>query len=313
METGSPQSILNGVVLEGASASGKTISGQRLGAVQIRSRHYVEGGVHKWEAPADITIKDCEVRSIHIWGMAENGEGTVWDDLANPYKTSSRLEGHVRRARANAPSNITLENLTLTGGWRLYVGPGVTGTKLLQSRLIGATKRGAIYLGAESGNTTIKDCSFNLKTDPKLIERFTNRFGWMPGIQVISIDGSDHNTIADNRLVCDFEAIHLYRNCGEGGVVRHTTPSYNMIKNNIIEGKRAFIYVGSRNGKGWFPVFNIFGFNPPCNCDRGVQFGSSKSNKDQARFNTIEGNWFSGADMIRSRDWTDNHSNRIYQ
>ena len=292
------------LLLEGATSSGKIISGRTLGAVQIRSRHYIENGVHKWEPAQDITIKDCRVQSVHIWGMAENGEGTIYNGV-NPYKLSSKKLKHNERVRANAPTNITLDNLTLTGGWRLYVGPGVTKTKLINSKLTGPTKRGAVYLDAESGYTTIKDCFFNLKTKPKTLDKFTSWFGWMPGIQVISIDGSDHNLIENNHLICDYDAIHLYRNCGENGVIRHTTPSYNTIKNNNINGKRAYIYVGSRNGKGHFPIFN----NIPCNCDQGFLFGSSKSNKDQARYNIITNNKFDKLNMIRSRNWVDNHSN----
>jgi hypothetical protein len=245
-------------------------------------------------------------------GMARTGEGTVYDEI-NPFKMSSRKIGHTVRARANAPTNITLDNLTITGHW-IYIAPGVTRVNLTNSLLTGIRKRGAIYLDAESGFNVIENNRIEVTTRPKFGAKLTNQLGFLPGIQAVSIDASSHNTIKNNQFTVDHDAIHFYRNCGEGGVIRHTSPSHNTITNNEFRGKNPRIYIGSRGGKGTFPVAN----SAPCRRDEGyLEAGSAESNKDQARYNTVSNNRFYTRkdltldDVIQSKDWEDNSPNLI--
>lgn len=308
------------LVLQGKGSSGVTVDchgGTLAGGISIRSRSYVEDGVRKWEPVTNTTVRNCKVTGgIHVMGMARNAEGTVYNGT-NLYKLSSRLPGHTARARANAPSHITLDNLTITskGGWLVYFAPGVTYSRIVNSELTGVVKRGAIYLDAESAFNIISGNRIDTRTEPRWVLKLTNWLGFPPGIQAISIDGSSHNTISGNRISnLSHAAIHFYRNCGEGGVIRHATPSYNTITNNDFRGKKPVIYLGSRNGRGWFPIFN----NYPCNLDEGyLDAGSAKSNKDHARHNIVTDNRFHTRtgltldDMIKSKYWEDNSPNFI--
>ena len=310
------------LVLKGRASSGVTVDchgGTLAGGVSIRSRSYVENGVRKWEPVTNTTVRNCKVTGgIHVMGMARNAEGTVYNGT-NFYKISSRLPGHTARARANAPSHITLENLVITsmGGWPVYFAPGVTYSRLVNSELTGTVKRGAIYLDAESAFNIISGNRIDTRAEPRWVLRLTNWLGFPPGIQAISIDGSSHNTISGNRISnLSNAAIHLYRNCGEGGVIRHATPSYNTITNNDFRGSRPAIHLGSRDGRGWLPIFNTY----PCDLDEGhLDAGSAKSNKDHARHNIVTHNRFHSRagltldDLIRSENREGHSQNFIDQ
>jgi len=84
--------------------------------------------------------------------------------------------------------------------------------------------------------------------------------------------------------------IYLYRNCGEGGTVRHQSPQQNLIEKNTfnLQGLNRGhwgIWIGSRNGNRNY-----------CEHDAGYPFGSSVDNGDFANNNTIRNNKFSGSD-----------------
>ena len=98
------------------------------------------------------------------------------------------------------------------------------------------------------------------------------------------MDGSAENVISGNTFRVAWQGgIHLYRNCGEGGTIRHQTPS-----RNVITGNR-FIYdvplhlpaidVGSREGRRLY-----------CGEDDGYPFGSSLDDGDGATDNVVDGN-----------------------
>ena len=249
----------------------------------IRSLYMGDG---KWRQTKNVTVRNCKIAGmVHIIGMARNAEGTEYDGI-NYYKLSARRAGHTERARANAPTDITLDNLTLTRGW-FYLAPGVTHVRLTNSRLIGVRERGAIYFDAESAFNVIEGNTFAVTTKPRWNMKFANWLGLPPGIQAISIDGSSYNTITNNQFHVDYDAIHLYRNCGENGIIRHATPSYNTITNNDFRGRHPVIDVGSRYGRGWYPLFRY-----PCGLDDGYNFGSSKSDEDNAGHNIVRGKRF---------------------
>lgn len=261
----------NGAVLDGGPS---TVNFGR-DMVEIHSEKV---GPDSWQRPRDVTVRDCRiVGSVRIWGMAKNGEGA---DL----RASSRQEGHVSRARSNAPTRITLEDLTITGVSRipLYIAPGVTYTTLLNSEIRGDSASVALYLDAESSQNTFRN---------NYIHPTTTR-------ELIAVDGSSYNRFIDNWFSSlSRGGIYLYRNCGEGGTIRHSTPSNNEIINNVFyynkyTGSNPAVFLGARNGNRSY-----------CGEDAGYPYGSSVSNLDFARYNAVMQNQIykrSISDMIRA-------------
>lgn len=236
--------------------------------IRVLSQKTVKNGETIWARPSDVTIKNCTVQgSVRIYGMATNGEGA---DL----RASSVSEGHTERAQRAAPTRITLDKIKIIGSSRipLYISPGVTYVALTNSNIQGRSSSVAIYLDAESGYNLIKNNSIHTDTDKR---------------ELIAVDGSANNKIIGNRLSSlDKGGIYLYRNCGEGGTVRHQSPTDNHIINNIFyynkyNGSNPAVWVASRNGNRNY-----------CNADNGYPFGSSANNNDLAHRNVIAQNQF---------------------
>ena len=139
----------------------------------------------------------------------------------------------------------------------------------------------ALYLDAESGQNTVRG----------------NTFAAALGREVIAVDGSADNRIENNRIErMPLGGIYLYRNCGEGGTVRHQTPHGNVIGGNWFDtralGWRSFgVWLGSRNGRSGYR-----------NDDAGYPFGSSVDNRDFADGNTVTNNTFVPASSRAVRD-----------
>lgn len=243
-----------------------------------------------WTRPQNVTIKNCKINgSVRILGMGSNGE-------ASAVKKSSRQEAtnsqHVQRVRKNAPKNIVFDNITITGLGRnpFYVAPGVTYTTLINSEIKGKSSKVGIYLDAESGFNTIKNNYIHVNTaeDNWGELPFVKNRGWPQ----IAIDGSSYNHIINNRISSlNNGGIYFYRNCGEGGTIRHSPPEHNVIINNSFfyknyKGRKPAIYLGSRD----------YGFKENtlghCDADAGRPYGSSASDKDYARYNVIMQNQF---------------------
>ena len=276
LQLGPGDVVTKRLLLEGSAARGVQIDcgGGRIGrpeaeprfpnfTLEIRSRRPPAGGA-EWDRPTDIAIRNCTVAGpIRIWGMAINGQGEA-------LKLSSRALGHTERAQAAAPTRIAIEGSTLeaSGATPLYVGPGVTGVSLTKSRVVGRSGSIAVYLDAESAGNTIAGNSFDIAT----------------GREVIAVDGSARNRIIDNRFSIGWRGgIFLYRNCGEGGTIRHQTPSFNTITGNRFDYgfplHAPAISVGSR--EGW----RLY-----CGEDAGYPFGSSADDGDHATDNVVENN-----------------------
>lgn len=273
------EAILRRVLLEGAAASGVTLDcdGGTIGApsprppfwrfaLEIRSRPLPPGpdGAPRWERPSGVTVRGCTIYgSTRIWGMGLNGQGEA-------VKASSHALGHTERAQAAAPTRVAItdSNLVALGSIPLYVAPGATAVSLLRSRVSGTSSSVAVYLDAESGRNAIEGNTFDVET----------------GRELVAVDGSAFNRIVDNAFVLrNRGGIHLYRNCGEGGTVRHQTPSDNVITGNTFRRTGwlpvSSIVVGSRGGLGLF-----------CAEDDGYPFGSSADDGDHAERNVVEGN-----------------------
>lgn len=270
--------ITKRLIFQGAASSGVTLrcNGARLdGAagtvnagkdmIEIRSRKVTDGGVTTWEPVEGVTIHGCDVTgSVRIWGMGTNGQGA---DLLLP----SRDAGYVDLVRGNAPRNILVDHVTIRGTGRnpFYVAPGVSGVTLRDSEITGTSAGGAIYLDAEStGNTFLRN-----RIHPVTQSR-----------ELVSIDASSHNRFLENWFSSlGNGGIYLYRNCGEGGVIRHTAPQHNVIVNNGFyysqyAGSSPAVFIGSRNAVSGVSF---------CDADDGSPLGSSASDLDYARHNVV--------------------------
>ena len=256
--------------LEGSEENGRVIDLQggwlnegKLTEVVICSQETEKG----WDVPEKITVRNGKLRgSIRIFGLGVNGE-------APKVRESSHREGHTERAQAAAPRGILLEDLEIEADHRipLYLGPGVTGVTVRNCTFTGWSASTTVYLDAESGGNRMENCTFDVRS----------------GREVMAIDGSATNTIVGNRFLrAGYGGIYLYRNCGEGGTVRHQTPQGNVIENNFFDLKDLRsgsygIWLGSRQGRRSY-----------CEDDAGYPFGSSVDNRDFADHNTVQRNFF---------------------
>ncbi|MDP4021276.1 right-handed parallel beta-helix repeat-containing protein [Methylobacterium sp. NEAU 140] len=262
------------ILLEGSRASGVTLDcdGATIGpgpgagllafAVEVRSRPPA-GRSGRWDRPEDVTIQNCTILGhVRVWGMGLNGQGEA-------VRLSSHGPGHTERAQDAAPARVTLRDSTITafGHIPVYLGPGVTGFTLRDSRLDGRSESTAIYLDAESADNAILD----------------NDIATATGREIVAVDGSARNRITGNRVALGGrDGVHLYRNCGEGGTVRHQTPSDNTVTGNTFRGGGFLGRPVVVNARGGWRLY--------CGQDAGYPFGSSIDDADNATGNTVEPN-----------------------
>lgn len=265
------QAIVRPVLIEGGEASGAGLdcAGGAVGrpdapvttrtpSIAIWSRRVA---ADRWSRPTDIRIARCLIHgSVRVWGMGADGG---YDDL----RASSRTADHTAAAQAAAPSDITLEAVVIrgTGSIPLYVGPGVTRLSLTRSTLEGRSVGTALYLDAESGYHRIEGNLFRTRTEREMI----------------AIDGSARNRLVGNRFELGGRpGVFLYRNCGERGVIRHQTPSYNVITDNVFSGasrlRPRLIVENARQGRRRY-----------CSADKGYPWGSSIDDSDNASENVV--------------------------
>lgn len=243
------------------------ITSQQQANQHQTNQHQTNQHESVWQVPHHITIKNAQIiGSLRIHGMAANGEGEY-------LRNSSHEAGHTERAQQAAPHHIILDNLTLIGGEHnmMYFAPGVQYVSLKNSHFEGKTDGLALYLDAESGHHVIENNVFQIQTKSR---------------ELLAIDGSAYNQIRHNQFIEPRHgAIYLYRNCGEGGTVRHQTASYNQLTDNRFvitrRSKWPLIWIGSRNGRRSY-----------CDADQGYQFGSSLNDADLAQHNVVSGNQF---------------------
>ncbi len=250
-------------------------NGHHVGHVEVLSP-YSNGG---WTQTRDVRLRNGRAKSIRVWGMSKTAEGMKRHGV-NHLKQSSRMLGHKERTQATAPTGVAIEAMHITGAGLIptYFSPGVTHCSMIGCKIDGMSRKQGLYLDAESEFNVIMDNDFSeLVVNPLCPERFTNLIGYPPGQPTIAIDGSARNIIRRNIL----DSVWLYRNCGEGGVIRHQTPQ----ENEIIDNQVRDIYLGSRYGRGWLPLLPW-----PCRCERGYPFGSSLSNLDYAHHNIVRDN-----------------------
>lgn len=238
-------------------------------SIIIRSNQTTGTRRSSWRAPDNVTVSNCTVNgSIRIYGLGENGQ-------SENVKESGYSRDHTYNAQAAAPRKINLDHLRIKANGRipLYVSPGVTFLTLSNSTITGKSDSTAIYLDAESANNTIKNNLFELSTKSR---------------EMIAIDGSANNEIVNNEFNnISHGGIYVYRNCGEGGAIRHQKPQHNLIEGNTFSfhssKAKPAVWLGQRMGKQKY-----------CSADRGYVFGSSISNADFADNNTVVNNKMEG-------------------
>ncbi|MCG5477713.1 right-handed parallel beta-helix repeat-containing protein [Sinorhizobium alkalisoli] len=291
--------ITHPVVFEGSAASGSVLdcggglldvsagqSRKEKTAIAVRSRKSAAGA---WDAPSSVTIRNCRIKGfVRLYGLGENANGETM-------KLSSRNRDHTAFAQASAPRNVRLENVTFDApdGIPFYVGPGVTNAALVNSKVNGRSTAVAVYLDAESANNTISNNVFGLTTEKR---------------ELIAIDGSAGNRITNNTFEhTDNGGVFVYRNCGEGGVIRHQKPQFNQIVGNTFRYRSSFlarpaVWLNSRNGSSSY-----------CFKDPAYPFGSSASNLDFAENNVVRNNRLDGgsASLIRNDDPSNEVSGNI--
>jgi hypothetical protein len=244
--------------------------------IQINSLQDEQG---KWSVPHNITIRNCRVYgSIRIMGLGPNAE-------ADAVRQSSLNRNHTDVAQDAAPSNIVLDNLTIIadGPMPVYIAPGVTRVTLSHSTVRGFTKGSAVYLDAETAHNVISGNRFEVTTKSR---------------EVLAVDGSAHNVIEKNSFANPAHGgIYLFRNCGEGGTIRHQTPQHNKIADNTfvyqdLPHPKPAVWLNARE-----PWQNFY-----CNDDPPAPFGSGADNHSFADFNTVTNNQIVGGDATLIRD-----------
>ncbi len=301
------QVVKKRLILEGAAASGVTVDcgfavleGGRgtpndgKDMIEIRST----GSGDSWSRPVGVTVRNCHITgSMRIYGRGTNGEAAA-------VRESSRRDlNHPARLQASAPTNIRLEKMFITATERtpLYLAPGVTFVTLIDSELMGNASRTAIYLDAESAFNTFRNNSIHVTIYDE----------WFPGFSrlgpQVSIDTSRNNVFFNNRFSALVGGgIYTFRNCGEGGTIRHGSSSSNHIINNSFYyntygGGNPSVLLGARGE--WYRNLGI----GHCDDDEdaAIKVGSALSNDDYSRHNVVMQNQIyklSTSLMIREGD-----------
>jgi parallel beta-helix repeat protein len=248
--------------------------------INCEGREFNDGKVTEIRISAsNVTINNCKINgSIRTVGLGMNGEDEA-------VKESSHSEGHTERLQKAAPSYVQITNSEIKSYNRIpvYFGPGTTRSSLIKTKITGTTDSVVVYLDAESGYNIINDNTFDVSGNFTL-RQFRIR-------EVIAVDGSANNYITNNNFeTATGGGIYLYRNCGEGGTVRHQAPQGNIIDDNVFNLNGLIInnygiWLGARNGNRFY-----------CNADDGYQFGSSKDDGDFADNNSLGRNKFVGSD-----------------
>jgi hypothetical protein len=222
-----------------------------------------------WKYPENIVFRNWKINgALRVLGVGPSSDtGLV--------KTSSQSLGHTKRMREAAPRNIVLENLSIVTDEKIPVvfGPGVHKTVFRNSMIAGQSRSVAMYIDAESGDNIIENNIFNMTASR----------------EVIALDGSARNLLRHNLfLKMEKGGVHIYRNSGERGVVRHQEPRQNRIIENY------FNVIGIRSGRAVF-LGSRNGTNPNYRHDDAqFNFGSGASNRDYAQENAVLRNIVSG-------------------
>ncbi|AJQ97347.1 hypothetical protein [Gynuella sunshinyii] len=251
-----------------------------------------------YSVPENIVIKNCTIPSIRIIGMGKNGQSK---DVVE----SSRLGvEHVKRVRDSAPHGIVFDNITIAANEEtpFYIGPGVHYVTMQNSHFTGKSKNVVLYLDVDSYRNSFLNNIF--ETDTTNIVEIANTVKvYDKSRELVAIDGSSFNIFRGNYFAyLEAGGIYLYRNCGEGGAVRYSSPSFNLIENNRFyynhyDGDKPGIFIGSRQG----PTLLVLDCSAD-NVGNPPLAGSVTSNRDQAMYNVVRNNKFKKEVRIINND-----------
>ncbi|MCH8500536.1 MAG: right-handed parallel beta-helix repeat-containing protein [Aliidiomarina sp.] len=230
--------------------------------------------ISRWTPPKNITFTNCKFNSIvSVMGVSATPHSQSLSPMAShDLRHSSYSFYHAERVRFYSPKNVSFINSTFdVDGTKLYLSPGSQEVNVIGSIFKGNSDEVSIYIDAESTANKIESNYF-IDNNPT-------------GRETIAIDGASYNIIKNNVFANSSRGgIFLYRNCGEGGAVRHETPSFNIIESNYFyndSSSTPVIWIASRNGNRNY-----------CNADSGYPFGSSISDLDLAENNVVSSNLF---------------------
>lgn len=229
--------ITKRVIIKGSSASGTTIDcrGKTLhDSIRIEPEFKLVDGKHVFYRPENITVKNCIIKNGFRLRSTDSSQ-----NVSYPLRESSRLTDHVENLQKSSPTKITFENVDVWGGGSvaIYIEPGATNFTLRNSRVYGSTKDVAMYLGIEGKGHVIEGNDFHIYSTKR---------------EIIAVDGVKNSIIKNNTFhYVRHGGVFLYRNCGEKGIIRHQTPTDNVITGNTFYLKEKFtapaIWVSSRN------------------------------------------------------------------
>jgi len=237
----------------------------------------VNNGDGTWSQPWAVTIQNCVVEgSIRVNGG---------DDSAAAYTQ----EGYTAVAQGTAPGQINFVGITqivdrANTNDAFYLGPGVIYSNLTDSELKGSVTGVPIYVTHESKGNFFARNYIHVVTDDR---------------EQVALDGSAENEFRANRFsALNHGGIFIYRNCGEGGVIRHQKPLSNRIVNNLFyydrfDGSVPAVWVGSRMRSFGGSLFNAKDY---CGLDAGYPFGSSNDDTDNAAYTVVAQNQIQSPD-----------------
>lgn len=185
-----------------------------------------------WSAPHNIEVRGCETAGFRVSGIKTVGESHS-DDM----RYSSYFENHTQNSQDSAPKYINFvgNTINVSGPTAVYFDMGVTQVNFKNNILNGVTENVVMYLDAESAFITVENNIFNINSILPSKGDTSSRMR-----ETIAIDGSANNKILNNKFIGrNLGSIHIYRNCGEKGLVRHQLPQGNLIKGNEFKGSVA--------------------------------------------------------------------------
>jgi hypothetical protein len=206
---------------------------------------------------------------------------------------SHQAQGYVAGIREAAPTHVIVSDTTIVGTrvngvcqTPLFIGPGVNWSQFVRVEISGCSDSVMVYLDAESTRNKFVDISIDARGASR---------------EAIAVDASSHNTFKRMTIVHELGGMFFYRNSGEAGVTRVTTPSFNLGEHmvfrggaNGLNGKDAYpsLWFSSRNGDRCY--------SPD---DDGYAVGSSKSGGLGSNMDHSRGNVFVNALDIGPGGW----------
>ena len=192
----------------------------------------------------------------------------------------TRSQTYVREVRAAAPAHTIIQDTQIIGVPNangncvtpLYIGTGATYTLVRDVEISGCSGSVMVYIESESYGSKFKDVTIHAENADR---------------EAIAVDASSHNEFIRLQIFHRLGGMFFYRNCGEAGRTRVTTPSFNVGSGLVFRGGEDGMLSGRDPYPGlWFASRN--GNRCYCPDDEPGTLGSSWSNMDHSRGNRFE-------------------------